>query len=404
MKRNTICGIAAVLTSALLLGCQKKPLENSEAHNNHPGNSPQLVIPVESTNRVVVSNQSTVRPAWGRQAGPVIAYGFISLDETRSNQVAARLSGRVEKLYVKFENQYVRKGEKIMDLYSVDLNTWQEELLYAQKIDPDGELPKHAAHKLNLLGVADDQIRNIINSGKTSFTLSVYSPYNGYIFYTPSASLPQPKRGIAPGGGNKMGGMPATASGVPMGSAPMGSPGGQVREGAYVSTGQTLFWINDLRQVWGILSVDNLHQHRLSLRDSTEVISELAPESPFHTTIRFIEPIYTSGQKFVQARVYLPNNNMKLRVNSLLQASIHPKAGNLLTLPASSILYLGGRQAVWKKTGQTAGGSHVFEIHFVSLGPVSQGHVVVLEGLKADDEVALDAGFLIDRESLIKPE
>lgn len=392
----------------ILFSCQKQSQVEHDKYISHPeaeASLKALSISAEPTNQKVISSQTLVKPLKQLQSSPVNAYGFVSLDERRSNQVATRVSGRIEKLYVKYENQFVHKGDKIFELYSPDLNTNQEELLYAHKVDPDGEITKHAAHKLKLLGITDAQIKQIIDSGKTLFTLSIYSAYDGYIFYSPSGQVSLSKTSIASlSASNKMGsGMNSDSPEKSAGSS-MSSSSGPIREGAYISAGQTLFWINDLREVWGILSVDNLHQDEIALNDSVRVVSELIPEKPFNTVIRFIEPQYTGSQKFIQVRVYLPNSNNSLRINSLLEATISSKTNESLTLPASSILYLGGRQAVWKKTGQTVEGSHILEILFVKLGPVSQGRVVVLSGLHADDEVALDAGYLMDRESLVKPE
>lgn len=389
-------------------GCQKQSYDERNKHGSHQkgeANLKTLSISVEPTNRKVISSQTIVKPIKQLHSNPVNAYGFISPDERRSNQVAARVSGRIEKLYVKYENQFVRRGDKILELYSPDLNTNQEELLYAHRVDPDGEITKHAAHKLKLLGITDAQIKQIIESGKTLFTLSIYSAYDGYIFYNPSSQISTSKNSVASSSaGSKMGSGMGADSQEKSASSSMSSSSGPIREGAYVSAGQTLFWINDLRDVWGILSVDNLHQEEIILNDSIKVVSELIPEKPFNTVIRFIEPQYTTSQKFIQVRVYLSNPNNSLRINSLLEATIFPKTKESLTLPASSILYLGGRQAVWKKVDQTEEGAGILEIRFVKLGPVSQGRVVVLSGLQADDEVALDAGYLLDRESLVKPE
>ncbi|MBS1681560.1 MAG: CzcABC family efflux RND transporter, membrane fusion protein [Cytophagales bacterium] len=405
--RKTILYLTLGL-SMFFYSCQKQSHDEHNKHGSHPegeANMKALSISAEPTNRKVISSQKIVKPIKQLQSSPVNAYGFISLDERRSNQVAARVSGRIEKLYVKYENQFVHKGEKILELYSPDLNTNQEELLYAHKVEPEGEITKHATHKLKLLGITDAQIKHIIESGEALFTLSIYSAYDGYIFYNPSSQISTSKNSmVSSSAGSKMGGGMGSGSQEKTASNPMSSSSDPIREGAYVSAGQTLFWINDLREVWGILSVDNLHQDEIALNDSVTVASELIRENPFNTVIRFIEPQYTSNQKFVQVRVYLPNPGKSLRINSLLEATISPKTKESLTLPASSILYLGGRQAVWKKINQTSDGAHVLEIMFVKLGPVSQGRVVVLGGLQADDEVALDAGYLMDRESLVKPE
>lgn len=397
-----------VILSAFFSGCKKESHDEHSKHGSHPqdeASQKALSISAEPTNRKVISSQALVKPVRQLQSSPVNAYGFITLDERRSNQVSARVGGRIEKLYVKYENQFVRKGDKILDLYSPDLNTYQEELLYAHKVDPEGELPKHAAHKLKLLGITDAQIKQLIESGKASLTLSIYSAYDGYIFYSPSTQVSSTGAAMASSGGSKMGGGMGSTSQQRQSDGPtMPAASGPVREGAYVSPGQTLFWINDLGEVWGILSVDNLHQDEIALNDSVALVSELIPDKPIKTIVQYIEPQYSTGQKFIQVRVYLLNANRSLRINSLLEAAIYPKAKESLTLPATSILYLGGRQAVWKKVGQTEEGTHILEIQFVRLGPVSQGRVTVLSGLEADDEVALDAGYLMDRESLVKPE
>lgn len=384
------------------LGCTKKNAEDHSQHVTHVADQNErdaLAVAVTPTNWKVFSNQAVVKPLLQTKSGTATAYGYITLDERRSNQVAARVSGRIEKLYVKYENQYVKKGQKIMDLYSVDLNADQEELLYAYKADPQSEVVEHAAHKLRLLGITDNQIQQIKETGKTFFTITIYSSYDGYIFYKPS-SVAAPSKSMS--SSSSADGMGAVSSDKSPSS--MSSPTGQVREGVYVSAGQTLYWINDLRELWGILSVDNRQMKELVLGDSVEVTSEMLPGKPFQTVVRFVEPQFDTGQKFIQMRVYLPNQQNRLRINSLLEAAISPKAQSILTLPASCILYLGGRQAVWLKVGETEQKSNVLQIHFVQLGSVSKGRVTVLSGLTAKDEVALDAGYLMDRESLVKPE
>lgn len=393
----------------LFAGCGHKVNDDHSQHTGHPASESEiqrLSHFAEPTTTKVVSSQSVVNPEQKLYSNVFDAYGFVALDERRSEQVAARVGGRIEKLYVRYEHQYVRKGDKILDLYSPDLNTFQEELLFAQKVDPDGETPKHAAHKLKLLGITDHQIQTILETGKTSYTLSIYSPNNGYVFYNPSSTALGPSSSMtsSPPGGGTAGAM-EMGNGSPQMSAPQPiSAESPVREGAYVSAGQTLFWINDLRQVWGILSLDNLPPDAISANDSVNVVSELIPEGPIKTRVGFIEPQYAPGQKFIQVRVYLPNPDKVLRVNSLLKGTIHSSASNALTLPASAVLHLGTRQAVWKKVDETEQGTNIFQIQYVTLGPVSQGRVTVLQGLTADDKVALDAGYLVDRESLIQTE
>ena len=184
-------GILLAIT-LLFARCQEKAAHDDHnahaAHEASESEKERLSNWVESTTTKVVSSQRVVKPEQEPHSNIFKAYGFVALDERRSKEVAARIGGRIERLHVKYEHQYVRRGDKILDVYSPDLNTFQEELLFAQKVDPDGEVAKHAAHKLKLLGITDRQIRTILETGKTSYTLSIYSPNDGFVFYSPSTA------------------------------------------------------------------------------------------------------------------------------------------------------------------------------------------------------------------------
>jgi Cu(I)/Ag(I) efflux system membrane fusion protein len=292
MRKFINTGLLLAAASILFTGCgQKTAHDEHNQHATHQASESEkqrLAHFVDPTTTKVVSSQRVVKPEQALHSNVFNAYGYVALDERRSSQVAARMGGRIEKLHVKYEHQYVRKGEKILDLYSPDLNTFQEELLFAQKVDPDGETPKHAAHKLKLLGITDRQIQTILETGKTSYTLSIYSPNDGYIFYNPSSAAPvpsssmtsTPRRGTVGGGMAMGGGSPQASTSQAM------SVEGPIREGAYVSAGQTLFWINDLRQVWGILSFDEMAPGAIAVNDSVSVSRELMPENPVKFCVR----------------------------------------------------------------------------------------------------------------------
>ena len=81
-------------------------------------------------NEVVISNQETIRPLMKELGNDISAEGYISFDERRNNKISARFGGRIEKLYVKYNYQYVKKGQKIMELYSPEINTIEEEYIH----------------------------------------------------------------------------------------------------------------------------------------------------------------------------------------------------------------------------------------------------------------------------------
>ena len=60
--------------------------------------------------------------------------GKIQADERRVASQVAHIPGRIEKLYVSFEGESIRKGQKIANIYSPELITAQQELIQALRM------------------------------------------------------------------------------------------------------------------------------------------------------------------------------------------------------------------------------------------------------------------------------
>jgi hypothetical protein len=67
-----------------------------------------------------------------------------------------------------------------MDIYSPDLANAQQELLFL-KNNSEAVLLESAKKKLLFMGFTQSQIDQVLQSGKISPTVSVYSPYSGYV-------------------------------------------------------------------------------------------------------------------------------------------------------------------------------------------------------------------------------
>src|SRR5262249_34976191 len=108
--------------------------------------------------------------------------GTISYDTRLTNTISARVSGRIERLYVRSRYQHVHKGDRILDTYSPELQTGEQEYLYLLKNDPGNTVLISAARqRLLLLGVGERQLDEIARTGKPLPVLTVYSAYTGHI-------------------------------------------------------------------------------------------------------------------------------------------------------------------------------------------------------------------------------
>src|SRR5450432_3383535 len=86
-------------------------------------NDIQLETLLRPANQSVISSLAVITPEWKISATPVIAYGTIEYDTRTANTISARIGGRIEKMYIRYRYQEIRKGQKIMDIYSPEIVT-----------------------------------------------------------------------------------------------------------------------------------------------------------------------------------------------------------------------------------------------------------------------------------------
>ena len=369
--------------------------QSAEDHTNHTGQDSAKVNEAirmisRPSNQVVLSSQKTIKLSQGTAKQTVTASGYIAFDERRNNIVAVRTSARIEKLYVKYNYQYVKKGERIAELYSPELNTFQEEYVFLLQSKEDS-LAAKAKQKLKLLGLSESQIQRIEKSSTVTNTIIITSPIDGFIrFSTEPASQDEMKLS------SKIGGMNAAAE---SNAESQITSSDQIREGAYITKGQTLFVVNDTRQVWVILSVGIDSQTELK-KGSLIILYPEGQADSINARIDLVEPIYQDKQRFAQARIYLDNQERKLKINSLVRSKFLIQT-DALTIPLSSVYDLGSRKIVWVKTDTTSNGTGLFEPRVVMTGMSSNNFIQIISGLQGDEEIALNAGYMLDSESIL---
>jgi len=112
----------------------------------------------------------------------VEAFGNITYDARYLHSIAARISGRIDKLYVHYRFQKISKGQKIMEIYSPEILTAEENLLFLLKNDAqNSSLIDAAKEKLLLLGMSEQDLKQCIKTGNAFSRIPVYSDYNGHI-------------------------------------------------------------------------------------------------------------------------------------------------------------------------------------------------------------------------------
>jgi Cu(I)/Ag(I) efflux system membrane fusion protein len=337
----------------------------------------ELTDLLQPTDRFVVSDLPVTTLKNSGEMIEVDAFGTIAYDTKLVNTISARVSGRIEKLYVRYRYQEIRRGQRIMDIYSPELLATEQELLFLIKNDPSNHALINAAkQKLLLLGVSEGQLQQILKSGKPSLTIAVYSNYSGHIHEA----------------GNVMPGNPSTER---MDISRI-TDELSIKEGMYVEKGQNIFQLYDVSRSWVLLNIFPEYLSLVRKGDPVRIIPETAPAKNFRAQIDFIEPVYRKDNKKLTARVYFNNSRLQIPIGSQVKATIFVSTKETNWLPKDAVLSLGMDKVVFVKT---SGG---FKAQKVLIGITYKNQIQLISGLSPTDSVAANAQFLTDSESFIK--
>ncbi|WP_459064192.1 efflux RND transporter periplasmic adaptor subunit [Flavitalea flava] len=334
---------------------------------------------LKPTNAFVISSLPVTTLQRNTENMEVNALGFVTYDTREVGTVAARVSGRIEKLYVRFRFQKVKAGQKIMDIYSPELLTAEQNLLFLLRSDPTNMgIITAAKEKLLLLGMSNEQLLQVISTKKPSFTISVNSRYSGHIHE-------------AGGMGNNSGSSSAGMKDIAVVTEEL-----PLKEGMYVQKGQTVFYVYNPSRVWALLNIYADKEELVKNGTRVELTSEMAPGKSFSGKVDFIEPFFRKENKTLSVRVYFDNSKMQLPVGSQVKAKVLVAPQAVDVLPDESIVSLGLDKVVFVKV---QGG---FIPHIVETGFTNNGKTQILKGLATTDTVAQNPQFLMDSESFIK--
>ena len=333
---------------------------------------------LQPVNSSVISAISTIQPQVKEVPVHVTAQGYLDFDSRNFNNISARFSGRIEKLYIKTAFQEIRKGQRIFDIYSPEMVTAQQDLIYLTIHTPqEAEMLNAAKQKLLLLGMTNAQVNQVIKSGKAFYSLPVYSAYDGHIHDVAHSQMSGDAEVNTEQ--NYTGNVPLT-----------------IREGMYVEKGQTLFNVADAHNLWALIKVKRDDMAGIKLNAPVSLSFPDIPGMTMRGKVNFIEPFLRAGDKNITLRVYLQNMDHHLKVNTLVNANIQTGLQKGIWVPKQAILYLGQTQVVWLKQG------NLFKAHPVTTSISNSNEVMVTKGLNPDDTLAENAQYLTDSESFIK--
>ena len=298
----------------------------------------------------------------------LMAVAKVDEPETQLASISARIGGRIDKLYLDFTGQQVRRGQIIASLYSPEVFSTAEEYRLALEnrkrlgvgaeplaVSGADDLVNASRRRLELWGLTPQQLDEIATSAKPQIDLPIYSTVSGIVTER------------------------------------------KVTQGQYVNAGEVLFTVTDLSTIWVKADVYQPDLPSVRTGQSVEITSDSLPGTTLHGRVGFLDTSINPQTRTASARIEVPNPSMRLRPGMFVQVKFAAPAGHdVLAIPRSAVLDTGMRKFVY-----VAKGNGEFEGRQVQLGPAGTDYYPVLTGLKEGERIVSQGSFLIDSQTRI---
>lgn len=298
----------------------------------------------------------------------LMAVAKVDGPETQLASISARIGGRIDKLYLDFTGQQVRRGQTVASLYSPEVFSAAEEYRLslenrkrlgtgAEPLAVSGaeDLVIASRRRLELWGLTTQQLDEIASSAKPQIELPIYSTVSGVVTDR------------------------------------------KVTQGQYVNAGDVLFTVTDLSTIWVRADVYQPDLPSVHTGQSVEITSDSLPGTSLHGRVGFLDTSIDPQTRTASARIEVPNPSMRLRPGMFVQVKFATPAGrDVLAIPRSAVLDTGMHKIVYvaKSNGE-------FEGRQVQLGPAGTDYYPVLTGLKEGERIVSQGSFLIDSQTRI---
>jgi membrane fusion protein, copper/silver efflux system len=371
-RRWIALGIAPVVIAIVLIAFLWKPWGErpSTAQPRDASTMEGMDMPADRSVRLTADQMRQFGVTFGsveerRLEREVRAAGAVTVDETRVTDVAPKFSGFAERLYVDFTGQSVRRGQPLADVYSPELLAAQQELIAARALErtigessvpgipgQSTDLVGAARRRLELWGVSEGQIENVLRSGRPTRTVTLYAPASGIV----------------------------TAKNVVRGQA--------------FESGQTLYTIVDLSQLWVDAELREADAGAVRVGSGADLELAAQPGRTLKGRVDYIYPTLDTTARTIRARIVVANDERLLKPGMYATVRMTTPSRMALTIPSSAVLRTGDRSIAFVDMGRGA----ILPVE-IEIGLVAGEFTEVLAGLEIGQRVVTSAQFLLDSES-----
>lgn len=273
--------------------------------------------------------------------------GTLNWNEALLKTETAWFGGRIDKLYVTYTGQPVKKGQVIAELYSPELYSAAAELKQA-KSNGNAALLESVIKKLTLLGLTKEEIASLDTLSSAHYKQR--AKFSGVVVHR------------------------------------------NVEEGQYLKTGMPILKLGSSYSLWAVIAVFSEDLSAIRRGQKVQLTAEAMPHKKFTAKVEFIHPTMDTKTRTTKVRLNVKNVNGLLKPGMLIQAQLHSQVKNSpLLIPETAPLLTGRNAVVYVESKPGHYTSRV-----VHLGKLYDGYYEVLQGLKEGEYVVSRGAFKID--------
>ncbi len=292
--------------------------------------------------------------------------GVLAYDETRTTMVHTKVAGWIDRQYVDFVGQPVKRGQPLFSVYSPELVATQNEYLLALRAKAQlgssniaetrnsaDSLLAATRERLKLWDVTDEQIAELERTGEPRKSVMLFAPFNGIVL----------ERDAFPG--------------------------------QYISPETNTFKLADISTIWVIAQVFEYELRLVKLGQEADI---QFPYGEYGRTISghvgFIYPDIDPETRRARVRIEFPNPGLTLKPGSYVTASITTGGSHSLALPKEAVIDTGAKQYAI-----LALPNGYFDPREIQVGQPNDKFYPVVSGVNEGDLVVTSAQFLVDSEA-----
>lgn len=235
--------------------------------------------------------------------------GRLVFNSEKGKLLSARVPGRVERIFA-FEGAPVEMGSPIIELYSPEFNSAQQEFLLTYQtvkilsesnsltnLLADAKITQEAAaNRLRNLGFADSDVLNLEKTGKTSPNLLMRSSIKGVVV----------KRNVEPG--------------------------------AIVASGEPLVFLADPKALWFAGNVFEQDARLIERGQQMRIHLEAFPNREIIAKVNYVSPTVDSQSRGILIRADIMNTDGSLRPDMYANGKLQIGTTQAIVVPQTAIV------------------------------------------------------------------